>query len=290
MTLPSIPATARSRRWLWVAAFALAVAAAGCNKAEPDGQVIAIANGEEITLGELNEEARARGLPIANNRTLRDSVIRDLVDRKLLVQEALRQKLDRTPEHLLAMRRLNEMLLSQELITDAQNEAQIPSGSELAQFIKAHPRMFDQRVLVSVDQIGFAPVADAKLERAIAAATTLDQVEAMLGGGGVARTRDTVQWDSATLTEDLTARLVALGKDRILLLPQGDRMLAVRVLSITPRALPESERAAAARDWIARQRTSGIFQQLLQQARSRAKVEYQPDFDPRPKSERAPSP
>ena len=235
----------------------MGVAAAGCNKAEPDGQVIAIANGEEITLGELNEEARARGLPIANNRTLRDSVIRDLVDRKLLVQEALRQKLDRTPEHLLAMRRLNEMLLSQELITDAQNEAQIPSGPELAQFIKAHPRMFDQRVLISVDQIGFAPVADAKLERALAAATTLDQVEAMLSGGGIARTRDIAQWDSATLTDDLTARLVALGKDRILLLPQGDRMLAVRVVSVTPRPLPGSERAAAARDWIARQRTSG---------------------------------
>lgn len=289
MTLPRLPVTTRNRTGLWVAACALAVAAAGCNKAEPGGQVIAIANGEEITLGELNEEARARGLPIANNRALRDSVIRDLVDRKLLVQEALRQKLDRTPAHLLAERRLNDMLLSQELITDAQNEAQSPTGDELSQFIKAHPRSFDQRVLISVDQIGFAPVADAKLDKALAAATSLDQVEAMLNSGGVARTRDTVQWDSATLTEDLTARLVALGNDRILLLPQGDRMLAVRVLSITPRPLPESERAAAARDWIARQRTSGVVQQLLQQARSSAKVEYQPDFDPRPKSARAPS-
>ena len=87
----------------------MSVLAAGCSKAEPDGQVIAIANGEEITLGELNEEARARGLPIVNNRVLRESVIRDLIDRKLLVQEALRKKLDRTPQHLLAIRRLNEM-------------------------------------------------------------------------------------------------------------------------------------------------------------------------------------
>jgi len=267
-----------------MAAGALCVLTAGCSKAEPDGQVIAIANGEEITLGELNEEARARGLPIVNNRTLRDSVIQDLVDRKLLVQEALRNKLDRTPAHLLATRRLNEMLLAQELIADAQNEAENPSDRDVREFIKAHPRAFDQRVLISVDQIGFAPVADAKLRSALAAAPSLDSIDALLTRAGVARTRDIALWDSANLTEDVTTRLLSLTTTGSAILPQADRMVAVRVISVAPRPVPEAQQPALAREWIARQRTGTVFQQLVRRARSTAKVDYQRDFDPRRRS------
>ncbi|MEO6256993.1 MAG: hypothetical protein ABIO69_09305, partial [Sphingomicrobium sp.] len=75
MTLSPYPTSGPNRARLWIAAAAFACLLAACNKAEPDGQVIAIANGEEITLGELNEEARARGLPIVSNGPLRDSVI-----------------------------------------------------------------------------------------------------------------------------------------------------------------------------------------------------------------------
>ena len=258
----------------------MSVLAAGCSKAEPDGQVIAIANGEEITLGELNEEARARGLPIVNNRVLRESVIRDLVDRKLLAQEALGKKLDRTPQHLLAIRRLNEMLLAQELIADAQNEAETPSDREVAEFIRAHPRAFDQRILISVEQIGFPPISDATLGAALQAAPTLDGIDALLTRAGIARTRDITQWDSASLTEDMIDRLLAAGAERIVMLPQGDRMVAARVLSVTPRPVPEAQRPALAREWIARQRTGSTFQKLIQRARSSAKIDYQPDFDP----------
>ena len=280
MALPRNPITGSNARWLWLAASALSVVAAGCSKAEPEGQVIAIANGEEITVRELNEEARARGLPIVDNRTLRDSVIRDLVDRKLLVQEALRRKLDRTPEHLLASRRLNEVLLAQALIADSQNEAENPSEREVQAFIQTHPRAFDQRVLISVDQIGFAPVGDAKLQRALAAAPTLDTVDALLSRAGIARTRDIALWDSANLAEDVTERLLALGADRAMILPQGDRMVAARVLSVAPRPVPEAQRPTLARDWIVRQRTTTAFQQLVQQARATAQLDYQPDFDP----------
>lgn len=280
MTLSPYPTSGPNRARLWIAAAAFACLLAACNKAEPDGQVIAIANGEEITLGELNEEARARGLPIVSNGPLRDSVIRDLVDRKLLVQKALKQKLDRTPEHLLAVRRLTEMLLAQELIADTQNEADKPTDREVAAFIQANPRAFDQRVLLSVDQIGFAPVADSKLQSALTAAPTLDSIDQLLTGGGIARTRDVAQWDSANLAPDVIERLLTTGSSGTVVMPQGDRMIAARVLSVTPRPTLKADQPAVAREWIARQRTNTVFQQLVQRARAKAKIDYQPDFDP----------
>ena len=163
----------------------MAVLTAGCNKAAPQGQVIAVANGQEITLAELNEEARARGLPIGSDRAIRDTLIQDLVDRKLLAQVALK-KLERRPEHLIAERRLNEILLAQELIAAAQSEAADPS-QEVKAFIAAHPRSFGTRVLIKVERIGFPRLSDANLNRALASTRGLDDIDRVLAKANIAR-------------------------------------------------------------------------------------------------------
>ena len=285
MTLPLYPMTGRTRpttrQWIWVALGAVAVLTAGCNKAEPKGQVIAVANGEEITLAELNEEARARGLPIASDRAIRDTLIQDLVDRKLLAQQGLRDKLDRSPEHLIAARRLNEILLAQELIAAAQSEAADPSEQEVQAFIKAHPRAFGQRVLINVDRISFPSLSDQNLGRALSATRSLDDIDGLLAKAGVARTRNIELWDSANLADNMTARLLAVKSGEAALLPQADGMAAVRVISVEPRPVPQAERSGIARESMLRERTQLILQQLVQRARSAAKVDYQPGFAPR---------
>ena len=273
-----------TRRLIWIALGAVAVLTAGCNKAQPKGQVIAVANGEEITLSELNEEARARGLPIASDRAIRDTLIQDLVDRKLLAQEANRKKLERRPEHLIAERRLNEMLLAQELITAAQSEAADPSEQQVKAYINAHPRAFGERVLFKVERIGFPRLSDANLNRSLASARGLDDIDLALAQANIARTRTLELWDSANLADAVIARLLAAKPAEAVLLPQPDGMTAVRVISVDPRPLSGAEAPGIARDAIIRERTQHVLEVLLQRARSSAQVEYQQDFVPRPGS------
>src|SRR4051812_43089213 len=120
-----------ARTLLIGSAATLAFVSASCNKAEPKGQVVAVANGEEITVAELNEEARSRGLSIGNDSAARGRVMRDLVDRKLLAQQAVRDKIDRSPEHLITARRLNELLLAQELVAARRGPAD-PTDAEVS--------------------------------------------------------------------------------------------------------------------------------------------------------------
>ena len=278
---PSVGGSPTTRRWIRFALGAVAVLTAGCNNAAPKGQVIAVANGEEITLAELNEEARARGLPIASDRAIRDTLIQDLVDRKLLAQEAARNKLERRPEHLIAARRLNEILLAQELIAAAQSEAADPSQQEVKAFIKAHPRAFGQRVLIKVERIGFARLSDPNLSRSLASTRSLDDIDRLLAEAGIARTRNIELWDSANLTDAMTARLLTVKSGEAALLPQPDGMAAVRVISVDPRPVPDAEQPGIARESIIRERTQQMLQQLVQRARSAAQVDYQPGFVPR---------
>lgn len=253
---------------------ALLLATSGCNKAEPKGQVIAVANGEEITVGELNEEARARGLSIGNDAAVRASAVQDLVNRKLLVQEARRREIDRTPEHLLAARRINELLLVRELVGSAASPVQ-PSDAEVSAFINAHPFAFDRRAMIRVAQIAAPP----SFRAALGAARTLDDVQALLAKARVAAQRSEEVWDTAQLPQNTVLQLLG-SNGGLVMLPDQTRTLAVQVISVTPQPVPPEQRVSTAREWIMQQRSDVAIQGLVDQLRSKAHIQYQPGFTP----------
>jgi peptidyl-prolyl cis-trans isomerase C len=247
----------------------------GCNKPQPKGQVIVVVNGEEITIGELNEEARARGLSIGNDPRARASAVRDLVSRKLLVQEARRRKIDRTPEHLLASRRLDELLLVREFVGGTANPAPL-TDAEVMAYVRAHPFAFDKRVLIRVSQIA----APASFRASLGAAGSLDDVQALLQKAKVPARRTEEVWDSAQLPENLTARLLTSNGGLILLPGQGTT-LAVQVTALTPQPVPADQQVARTRQWLEEQRSDAVLQKLIDNASVNASIDYQRGFEPR---------
>lgn len=140
---------------------------AACQQAAPSGQVIATVDGVEITLAELNGEASARNLAIATDPAQRAAAIADLVKRKLLVRAARAQGLDRTPQFVLAERRMREILLAQQVVVarlailPVAYQVQPPANVLLAEQQRAEQAVADilasQRDAKVTYQRGFAP-------------------------------------------------------------------------------------------------------------------------------------
>ena len=259
-------------------AAALALVTTSCNKPQPKGQVIAVVNGEEITVAELNEEAQARGISIGNDAAGRLKVVRDLVDRKLLAQQALHDKVDTNPEYLLSLRRLNELLLAQKLV-DLRRGPPDPSAADVAAFIKAHPHAFDQRVSVRTGQITVPTKLPARVQADLSTANSLDQAQQLLTAARISGARSEQVLDSANLPEATMARLLPPSGD-LLLLPAGEGMAIVQVLSVTPQPTPPDQRVSTAREWLKEHRTNDALEELLDAARSKSRVEYQKGFQP----------
>lgn len=255
-------------------AIAAVLLTAGCNNPQPKGQVIAVVNGEEITIGELNEEARARGLSVGNDPKARASAVQDLVSRKLLVQEARRRKLDRSPEHLLASRRLDELLLVREFVGGKANPAPL-TDAEVMAYIKAHPFAFDRRVLIGVSQIAI-PIS---FQSSLGVAGSLDEVQASLAKSKVPARRTNEVWDSAQLPQGLTTRLLASNGGLVLLPGQGTT-LAVQVTAVTPQPVPADQQVAKTRQWLEEQRSDAVLRKLIDNASARADIDYQRGFEP----------
>ena len=259
-------------------AAALPFVISSCNKPAPKGQVIAVVNGEELTVGELNEEARARGISIGNDAAARARIVRDLVDRKLLVQQARRDKVDRSPEYLVSSRRLDELLLAQELV-DQRRGPPDPTNAEVMAFIKAHPHAFDQRVAIRAGQITVPTKLPAKIQADLSTVSTLDQAQQLLSAAGISGARTEQAWDSANLPEATMARLLPASDD-LLLLPAGEGMAIIQVFTVTPQPTPANQRVSTAREWLKQHRTNDALEDLLEAARSKARVEYQKGFEP----------
>jgi EpsD family peptidyl-prolyl cis-trans isomerase len=257
---------------------ALFMLASACTPAEPEGQVIAVVNGEEITIPEFNEEVRSRGLSIAEDPSARIRVVEDLVHRKLLVQAAKRQQLDRQPSYLLASRRASELLLADALIGPG-GAAKQPSEQEVAGFIASRPWAFGQRVLFTVDRIVYAPVADERVRNSATAATSIADLERVLGGARVTRSRKTEIWDSARLPAGWGGKLL-LSRQRPVFLEQSGAIVAAQVLTISKQPVSGPQAVEAAKQWIAAERREQRVARLVARAKEKADISYQPEFNP----------
>src|SRR5262245_39035365 len=122
----------------------MGVALAGCKKAEqekPTGQIVATVNGTEITYLQLNHLLQTTGVD-GSRPTAKRNVVDALVERELLVQEALNAKLDRDADVLQAIDTARRQIL-----VDAYARRMVyPNGtaseSEKKAYFSDHPELF----------------------------------------------------------------------------------------------------------------------------------------------------
>jgi peptidyl-prolyl cis-trans isomerase C len=123
------------RRIGLVATVALGVALAGCSK-KPTDQVVAIVNGEEISLPELNAElGNAQVPPGVDKKVVQQQLLQRLVDRRLLAQAAKDQGLDRDPAYIVEQRRVMESMLVEKLAKRTNDTIPVPTAADVDKFI-----------------------------------------------------------------------------------------------------------------------------------------------------------
>lgn len=128
----------------------IALLLAGCSPAEPQGQVLAVVDGTDITRRDVQAEARASGLieSASADARLRAALVDRLVDRALLVKAAQARGLDRTPDYLAAVRRARALALVESLRADILSHVPVPSAAAIADHIARNPWRFARRTVL----------------------------------------------------------------------------------------------------------------------------------------------
>jgi len=260
----------------------IALCAAGCTKT-PKGQILAIVNGEEISLQELNAELQGVSIPAGADRDqIRRQVLQRLIDRKLIVQRAREEGLDKSPDYVTQQRRLDENLLVSLLGQKIAATVPLPEDGDVQRYIASNPSQFGGRERLVLDQIQFTPPKDPRKLLALKDAHSLEAVAAGLDRLGLAYTRAKGVIDTARLDPQIVKTVKALPPGEPFVLPADGQFIASVIVSREASPTPPAIGRSVAAEMVRRKDLAAESRAQVARARSTAQIEYQQGYEPIP--------
>ena len=246
----------------------------GCGHKTPEGQVVAVVDGEEVTRRELAAEPQTDGADAGGSGPAVSATLSGVIDRKLAVAEAKRLKLDRTPEFVAQANRLQEVVLSRTLFERWASRVPPPSAAAITRYVDANPQRFSGRKLLLVDRIETA--ASSLDEKAIAPLHSIDAIAQYLQAHSQRFRREQVILDTSTLTPALYGKIMAD--------TTGDPVALVQNGSATMFAVVEARDAPVPADRMRDMAVNALKQEAiaakLADLRKSADIAYLPGYRP----------
>jgi peptidyl-prolyl cis-trans isomerase C len=253
---------------------------AACNK-KPSDQVVAVVNGEEISMQELNAELGNVKLPEGvDKKMVQAQLLQRLVDRRVLAQSAKEQGIDKDPNFIVEQRRMNEALLVDKLAKRTADSIPVPANAEVDKYIAANPSLFAARQIYTIDQIAFPMPADPKQLKALEPAKTMDAVATTLKAMNIPFRRGAQKVDSGSVPPEQMQRILSLPKTEPFIIPQGNAVTVNLIVGDEAAPLPTEQARPTAVRVLRSQKLAQQGEARLKEAKAKAKIEYQPGFEP----------
>lgn len=263
-----------------IALIATSFLASGCNR-KAEGQTVAVVNGEEITVSDLNFALQSANIPDnADKNMARSQVLQQLVDRRLIAEAAKKEGIDKSPEYLNRVRRADEDLLISMLAARRLKTAQLPSDGEVSSFIAGHPNMFGSREIWKLDQVQYTTPTDAATLAEIKAANTMTDLLAILQKHNIAVKQQKNQLDTASMRPEIYSQVNSLKPGEAFIVPVGKMSVASVITAREPQPIAGDQAKPVAVNVIRKTQTAKTLESLLKSLQSQAKIEYQPGYAP----------
>ena len=271
------------RRILISAVAAIALATSACDK-KATGQTVAVVNGEEITSAELNETLQRANIPeSADREAVTARVLEGLIDRKLLVQQAKEEGIDKSPDFISAQRRATEDLLIGMLSQRKTRTAEIPTQSELNSFMAQHPERFAQREIWNLNQIIYKTPEGQGVVAQIKSTRTLEQLASVLTANNIAFERKSANLNTASLPNEIYAQIDKLPAGEPFLVPSGEMTVASAVAGRQSSPLVGDEANKVAAEQFRQSEGATKMTDQIKSLRAKAKIDYKEGFAPKSK-------
>jgi len=202
-------------------------------------------------------------------------LLEKLIDRQLIVAEAIRNKVDRSPGVLQAIERAKEQIISQAYLESIVKQIRKPSRAEIDEYFQNHPEYFTQRKQFDLQQLVVATkdFSD-ELKLAIESAKSLDEIAAWLEGHNVRYTRGQVSRSSSDLPELMVAKLREMKKGQLFIVNEGENTMLNSIIDIKDSPVTANNAAPQIEQYLYNKKTKEAADAEIAHLRSSAKIEY----------------
>lgn len=248
---------------------------------EVTSKILATVNGEAITAHQLDAELRFANSNSTGKVTqvtdpaVRKQALETLINRRLLLTEAVRQKVDRNPEVIDFIERFRTQVIVQAFLDSMVANTGKPSNVEIDEYFNAHPELFAQRKIFDIQQLSIASQDySVALKQMMDKASSLDQIALWLNAKKIAYIQTTRSYTSAEMPTETASNLRSLGRNRLFILEDGDQTLLCALKDVRDSPLTNQASAAQIEHYLFVEKMQRVAVTEITKLRSSSKINY----------------
>jgi peptidyl-prolyl cis-trans isomerase C len=245
------------------------------------GQILARVDGEDITVLQFNDELQNKDVSEFQNDAAKKQLLESMIDRQLIVAEAIQDKIDQSHEVMRAIERAKDQIIYQAYIKSITSKIPKPTQADIEEYYKMHPEYFANCKEFTLDQLiiprrGFSN----QLETAIDSAQSLDQVSIWMEKHGVKYFHQQSIRNSMDLTHEAVDQLLKLPRGGLFISADGENRVVNIISSIKDIQISMQEAAPRIENILKNKKIKDELEAKIANLRSMAMIEYAKTFSP----------
>ena len=244
-------------------------------KEKKSGQALVSVNGKEVTMLQLNDEIKRANIRPDQYEAASKQLLESLIARQLIMDEAISNKLDRTPDVMQARERANAQIISQAYMQSIVSKVAKPSKAEIDDYYQKHPEYFSQRKQfdLTIVRIATKDLGD-ELKKIIESAKSLDEVVAWLDKNKVQYLRNLASRSTTDLPSQMATMMQQKSKDTIFIINEQENSLLISVNAIKDSPITAAVAAPQIEKFLMNQKYKEATDAEVARLRAAAKIEY----------------
>jgi peptidyl-prolyl cis-trans isomerase C len=245
------------------------------SKDKKAGQTLARVNGEEITVLQLNDELRRAGVQASQQEAASKQLLESLIDRQLILAEATRNKIDRSPEVMQAIERAKAQIIAQAYLQGVTSKVAKPSKAEIDDYYQKHPELFAKRKEFDLKQLVISNknFSD-ELKSLIETSKSLDQISEWLDRHNVQYARAQAIRSSMDLPSEAVDKILELPRGQLFIVNEGENRIINTITAIKDSPVTATNAAPQIEQFLTNKMMKDAAGAYVAHLRSLAKIEY----------------
>lgn len=249
-----------------------------CNnqpKEKKMGQALVSVNDQEITVLQLNDELKRAGIRADQYEAASKQLLESLIARQLIIEEAIRNKIDRTPEVMQARERANALIIANAYLQSIVNKVAKPSKNDIEEYFYSHPEYFAQNKQFDLTVLRLTKGSvDIDLKAIIDAGKSLNEIIDWLDKKNVEYVRHLTSRNTTGLPSELAVIMREIDKNRIFVVTEKENDLLISINAVKENPITLKNATPFIEKYLMNQRYKQETDAEIERLRSLAKIEY----------------
>ena len=252
---------------------------------EKSSQSLVSVNGDEITVHQVNNELQRANVQPEQQQTASRQIVKNLVDRQILVQAALKENLDHKPLVMQLIENAKAQILAEVYLENRFSSIGKPTSAEIADYRGQHQNIFANRKIYITDQVVFTlGAANSEQIRTIVKLKSIQELEQWLNSHSIKYKVTRVPHPAETLPPQLLTKFGQMILGQLIFINSNDpngMTEAISMAEIKEMPISEKDSIPLIEKILIQQKRKLAVEAEMKRLRDGAKIEYiNKDYDP----------